>query len=436
MFKSGVQIVLPKATAVGPDDSSSYDKEIWKWEWFTRLLSFLMVDVVGRLVAIAIFLPTMLIGAAAGWSIKMFSDADDGCTDGDECNNWGWRLFYWCIKMLYIVLFKKRAESKSSSFQDDDNTETDDTKYTSSTETEMRDETEEDEETKKKNINNLPIQWQKNTTSMRMMPNDHRCNHKLMRKKNPQVESPSREHILSSRRVPSTPFVIGTQHRHAFDGRGNSTPSRIQSTPCGTSMPSSKPTGVMQQQQQQQHLLRPNDKMAHVNNHWQKTYSSSSSAASTRKKKVTFGGHTQVVLTKCVLGSLPHESMMHLMECHIPIGTGPISEDKVLWKSFEEYESQRSSIPRGTGYRYSVRERMYITGMTQQQVIAHFSHVAMMEEEVNRRSRAAASKEELQDVDVEESECIPMDIDDDCTEIEDEINNDDPMDIDYIDPDL
>ena len=416
MFKSGVQIVLPKATAVGPDDSSSYDKEIWKWEWFTRLLSFLMVDVVGRLVAIAIFLPTMLIGAAAGWSIKMFSDADDGCTDGDECNNWGWRLFYWCIKMLYIVLFKKRAESKSSSFQDDDNTETDDTKYTSSTETEMRDETEEDEETKKKNINNLPIQRQKNTTSMMMMPNDHRCNHKLMRKKNPQVESPSREHILSSRRVPSTPFVIGTQHRHAFDGRGNSTPSRIQSTPCGKSMPSSKPT--------EETKKKASSSSTSSTTHFgiSQLYPEETSEEKTKtekKKKVTFGGEIQVIVTKCVLGCRPHDSILQGMDCPIPIGTGHISDDRVEYCSIDKYEAQRSCIQRGYGYYYTPEERMQITGMTSRQAMDYFSREVMMEEEAVRKAT------ESNDID----ESAPMDIDENnWTEIQ--------YDETWIDPDL
>ena len=46
MFSKPVQIALPKATAVALDDSSSYDQEIWKWEWLTKPICFLMVDVV------------------------------------------------------------------------------------------------------------------------------------------------------------------------------------------------------------------------------------------------------------------------------------------------------------------------------------------------------------------------------------------------------
>ena len=353
------QCVLPEATAVALDDSSSFYKKVWKWEWLTKPISFLVVDVALRLAFAVFFLVAMLLGAGVGWSIGMFSDTD--AWGRDKCNNLGWKFVYWCKKLFWMVVFKERAGGKSSS-QDDDSSTMDslyDAEPTSPSKVE------------------IPKTEEK--TSM-------------MRKKSFQVDSPSREQFFSSRSnsnatasfVPTTAY---TQHRHAFHSR---TPSPIPTAPPSTS---TTRFGFSQ--------LCPETP--------EKTK---------KKKKVTFGGHTQVILTKCVLGCLPHESMLQLMGFSIPIGTGPVSEDRVVRMSFDEYEAQRSSIPRGAGYRYTPEERMRITGMTPQQVLAYFSREAMMEEEAVRQANAVTSDNS--------DECIPMEVDEDWMEIDEG----------WIDPDL
>ena len=97
--------------------------------------------------------------------------------------------------------------------------------------------------------------------------------------------------------------------------------------------------------------------------------------------------------------------MLQIIDGFIPIGTGPISEDRVVWQSFDEYEAQRSSIPWGDGYSYTIEERMRITGMNQRQVMDYFCRAAKMEAEALRQANAITSN----DVD----ECVPMDIDED-----------------------